>query len=82
MTISIVLGALGTLLGIWYALLGIRALRHLHHADEIDKAAGWSLWWCLDVARYDDEGRRLCKQGQAIALVAAALWIAAYAIRR
>ena len=80
--VTVILGALGTILGIWYSILGMQAVRHLHHADEVDKAVGWSLWWCLDLARYDDEGRQLCKQGQVLAFLATGLWIAAYAIQR
>lgn len=79
--VPIILGVAGAILGIWYAALGIRAVQHLHQADEVDKAIGWSLWWCLDLGRYDEDGRRLCKQGQALAFTAAALWIAVYAIK-
>lgn len=82
MTVLVVtLGTLGTIVGIWYALLGMRAVQHLHDADEIDKAVGWSLWWCLDVERYDDEGRGLCRQGQALAFAAAVLWVLAFGVR-
>ena len=79
--IPVILGAIGTILGIWYAVLGLLAVKHLHYSDQIDKAVGWSLWWCFDVSRYDDEGQRLCKRGQLLAFTAAALWIAVYAVK-
>ena len=75
------LGVLGSILGIWNSVLGFSAARHLARADAIDKAIGWSLWWCLDTSRYDEEGRLLCRRGQVLAFLAIALWIAAYAIR-
>lgn len=77
----IILGTIATAIGIWYSVLGISAIKHLHNADEIDKAAGWSLWWCLDLNRYDQEGRQLCKKGQLLALAAATLWIAVYVVK-
>ena len=80
--IGAILGAVGTILGLTYAILGMRAVQHLHHADQIDRAVGWSLWWCFDAARYDDEGQRMCKQGQVLAFLAAGFWIAAYAVQR
>jgi hypothetical protein len=79
--IPIFLGAIATVFGIWYAVLGVQAIKYLHNADQIDKAVGWSLWWCFDLNRYDEEGRRLCKKGQLLAFAAAALWIAVYAVK-
>jgi hypothetical protein len=81
MIIPYIFATIGTILGIAYAILGMRAVRHLQHADQIDKAVGWSLWWCLESKRYDNEGRRLCKQGQLLALTAGVLWLAVYAIK-
>lgn len=74
------LGGIGTVLGLWYGLLGLRASSHLLKADQIDKAVGWSLWWCLDAGRYDEEGQRMCRRGQLLAFSAAGAWILAYAI--
>jgi hypothetical protein len=81
MSTPVILATVATIFGIWYGVLGILAIKHLHNANQIDKAAGWSLWWCLDVSRYDDEGRRLCKRGQMLAAVAAILWLAVYAVQ-
>lgn len=77
----IILGTVGSVLGVWYALLGRRAIHHLYQADEMDEAVGWSLWWCLDLSRYDQEGRRLCKQGQVLAVAAMAAWTVGYLIQ-
>ena len=78
---SIVVAAMATGLGIFYALLGLAALKYLPNAGEIDKAAGWTLWWCLDAGRYTEEGQKLCKKGQLVALATIALWIATYIIK-
>jgi hypothetical protein len=79
---AIVMGTVATAFGIWYVVLGIFAIKHLRDADQIDKAMGWSLWWCLDVKRYDDKGRQLCKKGQLAAFAAIALWIGVLAVTR
>ena len=80
--IPFVLGTLATALGIWYAVLGLSAKKHLRDADQIDKAIGWSLWWCFDEKRYSEEGRKLCKLGHVLAFVAVVLWVCVYAIYR
>lgn len=80
--IPFVLGALATALGIWYAVLGLSAIKHLRDVDQIDKVIGWSLWWCFDESRYSEEGRKLCKLGQILASVAVVLWVCVYAIKR
>ncbi|HOE41653.1 MAG TPA: hypothetical protein PLB25_08505 [Rhodoferax sp.] len=80
--IPAVLGALATALGIWCAVLGLSAIKHLREADQIDKAIGWSLWWCFDVDRYSKEGRKLCKLGQLLAFAAVVLWVCVYTIER
>ncbi len=77
--IQTILGCVAAGLGIWYAGLGISAIKHLHDVNQIDKAVGWSLWWCLDIDRYDKEGKRLCRRGQLFALISIALWIVVYA---
>jgi hypothetical protein len=82
MNISIFLGLVASCLGIWYAWLGITALRHLSGASEVDKTVGWSLWWCLDISRYDDVGKRICKHGQIAALLAIVLWIVTYSLQK
>lgn len=81
MAATLILGGAASILGIWYSMLGISAIKHLHKADEVDKVVGWTLWWCFDTERYDDEGRRLCKKGQLVAMASVALWVAAYAVR-
>ena len=79
--IPVILGGIAAAFGIWYAVLGISAIKHLRDADQIDKTVGWSLWWCLDNDRYDDEGRRLCKRGRLLALTSIALWTVVYSIK-
>lgn len=77
---QIVLGVIATALGLYYAALGISAIKYLHAADQVDRAIGWSLWWCLDQGRYTDDGKALCKRGLVVAFSSIALWIAVYVI--
>lgn len=79
-TLLLMLAAAGSALGIWYALLGIRAIRHLRDPSHLDRVVGWSLWWCIEMSRYDEEGQRLCRQGQRAALGALAVWVVFYLI--
>jgi hypothetical protein len=78
-TTQIIMSSLAAALGVYYSVLGFTAIKYLHHPDQIDKAVGWTLWWCLDIRRYDEKGRALCKQGQLISFSCIALWIAVYA---
>jgi hypothetical protein len=80
-TTQIIMGSLASALGVYYAVLGLTAIKYLHNADQVDKAVGWTLWWCLDLARYEEKGQRLCKQGQLVALSSIALWVAVYATK-
>jgi hypothetical protein len=77
-TLAIGLGGIATLLGIYYSFLGISAIKYLRCADQVDKAVGWTLWWCLDIERYSEEGQKLCKKGQVAALTSIVLWFAVY----
>ena len=79
--VAVGLGVIASLLGIYYAAIGFSAVKYIRAADQIDKAVGWTLWWCFDTARYTDEGRRLCRKGQIVALASMALWVAVYAIK-
>ena len=57
--------------GLYYSALGIAALRHLSGATQMDRVFGWTSWWFLERARYDEEGKRLCRRG---AIVFALAW--------
>jgi hypothetical protein len=78
---QIIIGALATNFGVYYAILGIAAIKYLRDATEVDKVVGWTLWWCLDADRYAEEGRRLCSRGILVALASIVLWIAVFAIK-
>jgi hypothetical protein len=80
--LPVALGVIASALGFYYVFLGIAALKHLPGADEIDKTVGWAAWWCLESVRYDEEGRRLCKKGQVLAIACIACWIAVFAVKR
>jgi hypothetical protein len=70
--------------GVYYFMLGVAALKHLPDATEQDRVVGWTLWWFLESARYDEAGKRLCKRGGAISALAWGLAIPGYylALRR
>jgi hypothetical protein len=56
--------------GAYYCALGIAALKHLSDATALDRSIGWTLWWFLEESRYDDEGRRLCRRGAVVFMIA------------
>lgn len=80
-TAQIFVATLATAFGIYYAFLGIAAVKYLRNGDETDKAVGWTLWWCVDANRYSEGGQRLCKKGLVVALVSIVLWISVYAVK-
>lgn len=49
--------------GVYYCALGIAALKLLPNATEQDRVVGWTLWWFLEAARYDEQGKTLCRRG-------------------
>jgi hypothetical protein len=63
---------------VYYCALGIAALKHLPEATEQDRVVGWSLWWFLDAARYDEQGKSLCRRGSAVFAVAWGLAVPGY----
>ena len=66
------------LAGLYYCVLGTRALKHLLDATEQDRFIGWALWWFLETARYNEEGRRLCRLGGAVFAIVWSLAIPGY----
>lgn len=64
--------------GLYYSALGIAALRHLPTATQMDRVFGWTSWWFLEQARYDEEGKRLCRRGRVVFAVAWALAVPGY----
>ncbi len=68
----------------YYCVLGIAALKHLSNATEHDRVVGWTLWWFLEAARYDETGKQLCQRGAAVFALTWCLAIPGYylALRR
>lgn len=64
--------------GLYYCALGIAALKHLPDATEQDRVVGWTLWWFLEAARYDEQGKRLCRRGATVFVVAWVLPVPGY----
>jgi hypothetical protein len=76
-TLAFILGTAGTAAGLYYSFLGIVALKHLPRSTETDRTVGWSLWWWLESARYDAEGKRLCRRGAWVFVFGAMCWLLA-----
>lgn len=49
-----------------YSYLGLVALKHLRDATDIEKTVGWTLWWFLEVDRYDEVGKKICRRGSTV----------------
>lgn len=79
MNSQLLFALVGTACGIAYAVLGLRAIRHIRPElgpTDIDRYVGWTLWWCLEWRRYTEVGRRLCFVGGLVLLLGATSWIA------
>ena len=75
---ALTLGALGTVAGIIYCILGIAAVKHLPSADATDRSLGWTLLWFTDFRRYTEPGKRLCVAGAIVFLAGLVAWVAFY----
>lgn len=59
----------GIVFGIWYAALGIKARDFMTtEASASDRSLGWLFWWSFDSSLYTEEGKKICKKGQLIAM--------------
>ena len=81
MNTQLLLGMVASILGIWYSVLGLRAIQFLQKADAQDRSVGWSLWWCLDGDRYDEPGKRLCKWGLLLATASIVIWAMVFMVK-
>jgi hypothetical protein len=73
------LAILGTLCGLYYFALGISAGGHLRDRERA-KSPGerillTNFLWSLSPGQFLDEGHRICRRGNWVALVAAAAWV-------
>jgi len=65
--------------GVTYTVFGLQANAHLNEkASDSDRSIGWLFWWSFAKDKYDEEGKKLCSQGQVLALVILALYPAWY----
>ena len=65
--------------GVTYTVLGLKANDHLNEkASSSDRSIGWLFWWSFSKDKYDEEGKRLCAQGQMLALVLLVLHVVWY----
>jgi len=65
--------------GVAYTMLGLKANDHLNEkASKSDRSVGWLFWWSFSKDKYNEEGKRLCAQGQMLALVLLALYATWY----
>ncbi|MDN8618928.1 hypothetical protein [Variovorax ginsengisoli] len=61
--------------GVGYAALGLRARGHLKDsASASDRSVGWLFWWSFATENYDDEGKKLCRRAQGLAIFVIALY--------
>ena len=61
--ICLLLIAASVVAGLYCCMLGIAALKHMHESTESDRTYGWTLWWFLEASRYNDTGKKMCRQG-------------------
>ncbi|MBO9648467.1 MAG: hypothetical protein J7605_08145 [Variovorax sp.] len=65
--------------GVGYVTVGLRA-RDCLNADATDshRSIGWLFWWSFETGRYNDEGKKLCRRAQALAIFIIGLYAAWY----
>lgn len=73
------LAVLGTLCGLYYFVLGISAGGHLRDREQArspgERLLLTNFLWSLSPGKFLDEGRRICRTANCVALVATAAWI-------
>lgn len=74
--------AASSVAGAYYCVLGIAALKHLPDATEQDRVVGWTLWWFLEAARYDEAGKQICRRGAVVLAVGVCLAVPGYYLAR
>jgi hypothetical protein len=80
MTFWIVLIA-SVVFGMTYTVMGWKARDHLtEKASDSDRTVGWLFWWSFAMDKYDEEGKKLCKQGQVLAILLLGLYATWYFI--
>ena len=79
--LQVLLGIGGSLAGIAWAVLGLRALSYLKDANEEDRTYGWTLWWFFNRHRYTEPGQDLCNRGLLAAFLSVACWLAVYGLQ-
>lgn len=77
MTIAIIFAVFGTLSGVVYWVLGLIASAHFlnTNASSSDRFISAALLWSLSFGQYDDEGKKICRQGNIAFVIAACSWI-------
>ena len=73
-----ILVAASIVAGVYYSVLGILALKHLPDFTKQDRFVGWTLWWFVEVDRYDEAGKHLCRCGGTIFVLALCLAVPGY----
>jgi hypothetical protein len=78
MSISWLLFALGTLMGLAYWGLGLAASSHFtdKQISGSDRFLSTAMLWSLASGRYEAEGQKLCMWGNVALVIAVAAWIA------
>jgi type IV secretory pathway TraG/TraD family ATPase VirD4 len=67
------------ILGVAYTVLGLQANDHLNENNsKTERSIGWLFWWSFSKEKYDEEGRKLCAQGQLLAFALLALYAGWY----
>lgn len=75
---SVVLAVLGTIAGLVYAGLGVSARKYVKdqsRLSEVDRVAGWSLWWWIERRKYNPAGQRLCLAGAIAFTIGIVSWV-------
>jgi hypothetical protein len=75
---GILLFALGTAMGLLYWALGLAASLHMSNKElsSSDRFLSTAMLWSISTASYEEPGRKLCRWGNIVLVIAIASWLA------
>ncbi|MEG2280241.1 MAG: hypothetical protein RSB86_05270 [Comamonas sp.] len=73
---------IGSISGIAYSIVGILAVKHLKNPTYNDSYINWTLWWCIDRGKYDENGKNYCNIGLILAFIGFSSWVIFFYLNR
>ncbi|WP_287915832.1 hypothetical protein [Comamonas sp.] len=78
MNLSNLLFLIGLISGIAYSIVGILAVKHLKNPTYNDRYINWTLWWCIEMDKYDEKWQNYCSIGLVLVFMGIFSWVIFY----